>query len=135
MLNIKRFAVENLTAGCVTDKKAPRFSFALESDRGGVSLQRATLRVGDWSLDTTDQIAIPYAGPALKPFTGYDAALTVIDTAGEQAEAALHFETGRFDTPWTAQWISDPGYVFYEKKISPLPMVFRKKLSLKRGVA
>lgn len=73
MLNIKRFAVENLTAGCVTDEKAPRFSFTLESDNKGVSLKKATLRVGDWSVETTGQIGIAYAGPALKPFTGYDA--------------------------------------------------------------
>ncbi len=135
MLKIKRFAVENLAAGCVTDEKAPRFSFTLESDRKGVSLQKATLRVGSWSVETTEQIGIAYAGAALKPFTGYDASLTVTDSEGEQAEAALHFETGRLDTPWSAQWISDASYVFYEKKISPLPMVFRKKLTLAKPIA
>ena len=39
MLHISRFAVENLTKGCVTDRQAPRFSFALDSDRQNVTLK------------------------------------------------------------------------------------------------
>ena len=126
MLKITRFTVENLTAGCVTDMKEPRFSFALDSDRENVSLKKAVLRVGDWQTQTNSQIAVPYGGPALAPFTTYTANLAAEDDAGETAEASLTFETGRLDTPWTGKWISDPEYTFTEKKISPLPMTFRK---------
>ena len=126
MLKITRFTVENLTHGCVTDVVRPRFSFALDSDRENVSLKMAVLRVGDWQTETTGQIAIPYGGPALKPFTTYTASLTAEDDAGETNQAFLTFETGRLDTPWTGKWISDPAYQFAEKRISPIPMTFRR---------
>ena len=135
MLKITRFTVENLTAGCVTDVKEPRFSFALDSDRENVSLKKAVIRVGDWRTETTGQIAIPYGGPALAPFTIYTADLTVEDNAGETAGVSLAFETGRLDTPWAGKWISDPAYRFTEKKISPVPMTFRKAFKAGKPIA
>ena len=126
MLNITRFALEGMTAGCVTDSAHPVFGFALESDGQNVTLRSATLTVGDWSVETTDQVAVQYAGPVLQPFTVYHAVLQVTASNGETARADLDFETGRMDTPWQGQWISDPDYRFTEKKVSPKPMVFRK---------
>ena len=135
MLNITRFTVEGLTQGCVTDQTSPRFSFALDSSQPGASLKRAVLRVGDWEAEADGQIAIAYGGPALKPFTAYTACLTAEDGAGETAQAQLTFETGRLDTPWTGQWISDPDYRFTEKKVSPRPMTFRKRVKTDRKIA
>ena len=126
MLRITRFAVENLTAGCVTDAARPCFSFALDSGRENVTLKKAVIRVGGWQTETDSQIAVPYGGPALKPFTTYAATVAAEDDAGERAEASLTFETGRLDTPWAGKWISDPAYRFTEKKVSPVPMTFRK---------
>ena len=126
MLEITRFTVENMAAGCVTDAARPRFSFALDSDRENVTLKKAALRVGDWQTQTDSQIAVPYGGPALKPFTTYTATVFAEDDAGEKAEASLTFETGRLDAPWTGKWISDPEYKFTEKKVSPVPMTFRR---------
>ena len=128
MLEITRFTVENLAHGCVTDEKYPRFSFTLNSNRENVSLKKAVLRVGDWQTKTAGQIAIPYDGPALKPFTAYTASLVAEDDAGETAEVSLTFETGRLDVPWTGKWISDPAYRFTEKKVSPAPMTFRRRV-------
>ena len=130
MLHITRFTVENLEKGCVTDNPAPRFAFALESDRENVTLAKATLSVNGWQTETAEQTAIPYAGGPLAPFTAYTAAVTATDDSGETAAAELCFETGRLETPWQAQWISDPGYSFTEKGVSPVPMVFRKTLRL-----
>ena len=135
MLSITRFTVENLTAGCVTDVAQPRFSFALDSGRENVTLKKAVIRVGGWQTETVSQIAIPYGGPALKPFTAYTASLIAEDDAGERAEAFLSFETGRLDTPWTGKWISDPGYKFTEKKVSPVPMTFRKQITTGKKIA
>lgn len=134
MLNIARFTVEGLAAGCVTDEKQPRFSFALDSGRPGAALKRAVLRVGDWEAPADGQIAIPYGGTALKPFTAYTASITAEDDAGETAQAELAFETGRLDTPWAGQWISDPDYSFTEKKVSPLPMTFRKRVKTEKKI-
>ena len=131
MLQITRFSVENLTQGCVTDRKSPRFSFALDSDRKNVTLKKAMLSLNGWQTETAEQAAVFYQGAALKPFTAYTARLTAEDDAGETARAEVSFETGRLDTPWQAQWISDAAYQFTEKGVSPIPMVFRKALSAK----
>ncbi|MGX8699347.1 MAG: alpha-L-rhamnosidase, partial [bacterium] len=133
MLTVSRFSVENLTEGCVTDVPRPRFSFALESTRQGASLQKATLRLNGWEKETAGQIAIPYEGAPLRPFTRYTALLEAEDDAGERATAQVSFETGRLTTPWNAKWISDPTYRFTEKGISPVPMVFRKQVRTGRA--
>ena len=135
MLNITRFTVEGLVKGCVTDEKQPRFSFALDSGRENAALKRAVLRVGDWEAGTDGQIAVPYGGPALKPFTVYTASITAEDDAGETAQAQLTFETGRLDTPWAGKWISDPAYQFTGKKVSPRPMTFRKRIRTDKKIA
>ncbi len=134
MLNVKRFACENLTVGCITDEKNPRFSFAAETDRPGGEIRSATIRVGEWKKEQASQIATAYCGPDLKPFTGYDASLEIRDDAGQFASAVLHFETGRMNTPWQAQWISDGAYRFTQKKVSPIPMTFRKSFHIGKQV-
>ena len=116
MLKIERFTCENLPSGCVTDEKSPRFSFAVSSEREGATLKNARLRVGSWSVDTTEQIGIAYAGKALQPFTVYEASLEVSDDACSTAGCSLTFEPGRMDTPWQGTWITDATYRFTEKK-------------------
>ena len=134
MLTIRRFAVENLTENCVTDNRAPRFSFALESGLENVTLQKAVISLNGWKVVTTEQAAIPYRGTPLAPFTRYVAELTCTDNYGETASARVSFETGRFDTPWQAKWISDPTYQFTEKGVSPVPMVFRRTFQAAKPV-
>lgn len=134
MLTIRTFTCENQRKHCVTDAAAPRFGFSLDSDRAGAALAKAVLTVNGWTVETDRQIAIPYGGPALKPFTRYRAELTAVDDAGETARASLEFETGRLDTPWNARWISDGAYSFTEKKVSPVPMTFRKTFALRGEV-
>lgn len=134
MLTITRLTVEHLETGCVTDEKSPRFSYAVSSSREGASIREAVLSVNGWQWKGTEQIAIAYAGQALKPFTVYTASLTVTDDAGETATKEVSFETGRLDTPWEGRWISDAAYSFTEKGISPKPMLFRKALALKKPV-
>lgn len=134
MLSILRFAVENMENGCVTDVNQPRFSFSLSSVQNHTTLSRATLSVGNWQTETMQQIAVPYDGPRLLPFTTYTACLTVTDSNGETATRTLSFETGRRDEEWEAEWISDAAYRFREKKVSPHPMTFCKKISLKKEV-
>lgn len=135
MLEIKRFTVENLAVGCVTDVTRPRFSFSLASDRQNAKLKKAVIQVGDWKTETTGQIAVGYDGPGLEPFTVYTATVTATDDADQTAHAALTFETGRMDTPWEGVWISDPAYRFTEKRVSPIPMTFRKTISTSKPVA
>ncbi|MDC7287526.1 glycoside hydrolase family 78 protein [Blautia schinkii] len=134
MLKVRKFTCENLSYGCVTDEQHPCFSFSVESDRQGASLQKAVLTVGNWCTETTSQIAIPYDGEPLQPFTAYEAQLEVWDYAGETARGRVSFETGRMDTPWSAEWITDGSYSFTEKKISPVPMNFRRSFKTEKKV-
>src|SRR5690606_8796173 len=108
MLRITSLKIDGLTQGCVTDRK-PNISFALESDRQGESLRDAFIQVGDWKLETTDQINNRYGGE-LKPFTAYKVQVRATGTSGEYAEAEAAFESGRLDTPWKAKWITDGSY-------------------------
>ncbi len=129
MLKIGRLTVENLTKECVTDNPRPRFSFYLISDRENVSLVSAEISVNGWSTVTDSQTAVPYDGPPLKPFTVYTVSVTAADNYGETAREQMEFETGRLQTPWTGEWITDGSYHFKEAKISPKTMTFRKLIT------
>lgn len=129
MFRIKRFSCEQRTQHGVTDAKNPTFSFCTESDRNGAVLKNAILRVNGWEAQA-DQVATRYEGPALKPFTTYTAEMTAADDQGNSDSAALTFETGRMGAPWQARWITDGSYRFTEKRVSPVPLTFRKHLTL-----
>ena len=135
MLEIQHFTVENLMHGCVTDAEKPHFAWALESDGQDVSVEQAVLEVNGWRAISGEQVAVPYGGSPLAPFTQYTAHLTVLDSRGQQARAEVEFETGRRETPWAASWITDGSYHFTEKKVSPRPMTFRKQIQLDKPVA
>lgn len=137
MLEITRLTVEHLTADCVTDCPAPHIAFAVRSDRNGAQLTDAELTVGDWSAKVTGdgQTGTTYKGPALLPFTTYSVQLAAKDDAGEIAAASMTFETGRMETPWKGQWITDGDYHFTEAKVSPVPMVFRREITTDKPIA
>lgn len=137
MLEITRLTVEHLTADCVTDCPAPHIAFAVRSDRNGAQLTDAEQTVGDWSAKVTGdgQTGTTYKGPALLPFTTYSVQLAAKDDAGETAAASMTFETGRMETPWKGQWITDGDYHFTEAKVSPVPMVFRRKITTDKPIA
>ena len=137
MLEITRLTVEHLTADCVTDCPAPHIAFAVRSDRNGAQLTDAELTVGDWSAKVTGdgQTSTTYKGPALLPFTTYSVQLAAKDDAGETAAASMTFETGRMETPWKGQWITDGDYHFTEAKVSPVPMVFRREITTDKPIA
>ena len=137
MLEITRLTVEHLAQGCVTDCPAPRIGFAVQSDRNDAELTDAILQVGEWNvhLPRDGQTGTAYKGPALLPFTTYGVRLTVTDNTGAAAEAETTFETGRMETPWRGQWISDPAFTFTEAKVSPVPMVFRKTIETAKTIA
>lgn len=134
MLKISRLTVEHLAEGCVTDRPDPEVSFRLMSDRKNVTLKQARISVNGWSVKTDSQILIPYRGNKLQPFTEYQVRVEAEDNTGETAQAETVFETGRMETPWKAEWITDGEYSFTDKKVSPVPMMFRKKFKCIRKV-
>ena len=88
MLKISRLTVENMETGCVTDNPQPRVSYCLESDRQNVTLKKAVISIGDWKKETDCQIAVPYEGSRLQPFTKYAVRVEAEDDAGERAGPA-----------------------------------------------
>lgn len=129
MLKISRLTVEHMAEGCVTDRPDPEISFRLMSDRKNAALKRARITVNGWSVETDSQILIPYRGNKLQPFTKYQVRVEAEDNTGETAQAETVFETGRMGTLWKAEWITDGEYSFTDKKVSPVPMMFRKKFT------
>lgn len=129
-MKIIALKTEHLKNGVTTDERHPRFSFALQSDRQGAALKRAKISCNGWETETSEQILIPYAGKPLEPNTQYTVSVFAEDNFGETDETRMTFRTAKLDTPWSAKWITDGGYRFTEKRISPVPMTFQRKVNL-----
>lgn len=127
-LKILSFTADGARDFLVTDS-SPRFSFCYEGQ-----MTSATLRVGDKTVDAASQIGIPCPLSKLEPFTTYEAVLTVCNST-QTDTASFSFRTGRMDTPWQANWITDGEYTFTEKKVSPKIMVFRRKITASKPIA
>lgn len=132
MLTVSRIAVENTHRQCVTDQLHPRVSFEVDSDVNDTVINEAHISIAGWSTTTKDQVDIAYDGAPLKPFTTYPVDLSVTDNHGERAQSHTTFETGRLNTPWAGEWITDTRYSFTEKKVSPRPMIFRRSVEIPR---
>lgn len=133
-MKIIRLSTENLLENCITDCANPRFSFALDSDKKNVKLKSAKFSVGSWQTETQEQISVPYGGEPLQPFSEYKVTVTATDNYGASDIAETTFMTGRLNEPWQAKWITDGSYKFTKKKISPVPLAFRKKISFKKQI-
>ena len=79
-------------------------------------------------MQTQDQTGITYGG-ALEPFTDYTVTVTATGVSGDQAVGTATFRTGRLDTPWQGQWITDNGLEFSDK-VSPTPLTFASNVEL-----
>ncbi|MBP5307725.1 MAG: family 78 glycoside hydrolase catalytic domain [Clostridia bacterium] len=134
MLKITNLTVEKLEENCITDNPNPKISFALESDGEGVFLKKATIRIGDWQTETVDQINNVYNGAPLAPYSEYRVTVIAESNTGDTAERSATFKTGKMADGWQAKWITDGDYIFKEKKTSPKPMTFRKKIGIIKPV-
>lgn len=130
-MKIIKLTCENLSENCVTDCAKPRFSFAIKSDNQNIKLEKAKITVGNWQTETAEQILVPYGGEPLTPFTEYEATVEAFDNFGESDKASIKFTTGRMGALWNAKWITDGTYSFTEKKVSPVPLTFKKNINLK----
>lgn len=134
----------------ITDDVNPKLAFSWTCGHAGAVLTEVRIRLeaGTWEgwKEKTpeirkihgavlDQMAIGCRmqelgfGP-LMPFMRYRIQITAENNAGETVEAAADFGTGRMGTPWKAQWISDGTY-HCKRPDSPVPMVFRRRFSLR----
>lgn len=123
MFRISSLKIDHSEKVSVTDR-APVISFSLESELQGEEFAYAQIRVNDWEMRTEDQINNRYTGP-LVAFADYPVEVTAYAKSGAAAKASATFHTGRLDTPWIGEWITDSTYDC-PKKESPLPMNFMK---------
>lgn len=130
-MRIASLSLDGLAHGLVTDE-APRIAFALASTVPGEALASARITVGEWSVETDDQLGTVYDGP-LAPHTEYPVRVVAAGVTGAVAEASTTFRTGRLGTPWTARWITDAASET-PKAASPVPMVFRTPVAPRPGL-
>lgn len=130
-MRISSLTLDGLAAGLVTDE-APRIAFALDSELPGEAFAHARITVGDWNVETNDQLGTVYGG-ALEPRTEYPVHVIATGTSGAIAEARSSFRTGRLSTPWVGRWITDAASTT-PKKESPAPMTFRTELAVRPGL-
>lgn len=135
MLKIKEIRIEGMKENCITDCR-PIISFSLESSKNNEALKKAVITVGNWRIETKEQINNKFMGEMI-PFTDYTVHICAEGMSGEKAEATTVFSTGRLNTPWKANWITDEEYQ-YSKKESPIPMNFKyhfiiKEMEIKRA--
>lgn len=133
MFKIRKLTAEWQQGGCVTDEREPAFACSVESDKNGTRIQSIEYRVGSWHIKTAEPI-VRYGGAPLQPRTRYELQVCARSESGEEVAASCPFETGKLNEPWAARWITFAPYRFREKRISPRPMVFIKRFSLRGQV-
>lgn len=134
MFSISRFAVEGIECGLLTDQGSPRFTYSTVSDEKDTIIDRASISVGNYTIENAKPTGERYHGPELMPYSSYEAKLTVWDNHGNVDSKVLTFETGKMGDSFKGSWITNGNYTFKEKGISPVPMTFRKKLSFSKPV-
>ena len=135
MLQIKKFTVEELDRGCVTDNENPVFAWNYDSDRNGTTIVSQKLVIGDYEKEILSDGSYTYDGPGLSSMREYTAKLIAEADNGDIAEKSISFATGKMHDLWSGKFITDGDYVFKEKKISPKVMVFRKKFETDKKVS
>ena len=124
-IEIEEIRIENCVKGCITDCTSPVISFSLKSDKFNTKMEKAKILIGGYSKIVKKQTGIICDNVVKNPFSQYPIQIEVIDNYGRKAIKKGCFMSGRLDTPWDAQWITDEDYEFSSKE-SPKPMTFLK---------
>lgn len=141
MLKIKEIRIENSGGLIVTDCAKPRFTVIAESSRENVNVVAYRISVASetgvcWDsgrVDSGQSAGIEYAGEELAPYTEYTVRARLWDNGAESAAGEARFETGKLSDRWKAEWITCASYR-YGRKVSPVPMLFRKEFQLEKKV-
>lgn len=118
-MRISEFLCNN--AEFVVTDRPPRFRFSVVGD----DYESAYITLNDEKKAAKPGEYIDGFG-ALKPFTRYVAKLEVMGKNSSDSRE-LEFYTGRMNTPWAGKFITDGEYKFTAKRVSPKPMLFRKR--------
>ncbi|WP_243727271.1 alpha-L-rhamnosidase [Actinocrispum wychmicini] len=113
-LSVGRTTVEYADAPLGTDALNPRLSWVLGASENGQHQTAYQVRVnGVWDSGkvTSDRsVAVPYAGPPLRPRTRYSWQVRVWDAQDQPSDwsAVRWWETGFLGGAWQARWIGAP---------------------------
>ncbi|MBR1669204.1 MAG: family 78 glycoside hydrolase catalytic domain [Butyrivibrio sp.] len=129
MLRISSFKVDNVSENLVTDNLHPVFTWAVESDENGIRITEQKIDIEGYKKEIAGSQSYIYDGPGLIAFSVYRAKISITASTGETASKIISFETGFLNKPRIGKFITDKGYVFKEKKISPKVMVFKKNFT------
>ena len=131
MKHIMRFLINGKSEGMVFDDLHPVFSFVIDFEKDDEILESATLLVNGHHVDVKELTHYRYAFDDLKPLSTYEASLE-LSISGQIIKKNITFETGLFK--WDSPFISDPNYIFKEKRVSPKVMSFKKNLKISKRI-
>ena len=139
MLTIQDLRVEYQKSPVGIDKRHPRISWKLHSDRKNTIQASYRILVSSEKEDVWDTKEVPsqksvcveYEGKELKARTRYDVRVEITDNHGERATQETWFETGLCESGnWEADWITHG----FEDDLEPCA-VFIKEFPAKKKVA
>lgn len=126
LVSIVGLRTENMPSPVGIDETNPYFCWQMSSQRRGASQKAYRLTVREENggqvfdtgvVESSASLNIRYSGLPLKPCTGYEWKVSVLDETGTWTDSSpARFETGLMDSGWDgAQWIgsSRPGLSRY----------------------
>ena len=132
MIAIKRFLVDGKKDCFFSNDLHPVFSFVIENDDNSIKFEQIILEVNNHLINVSELTRYKYEFDDLDYQKQYKATLS-IKLENELIEKELTFETPLKE--WNSSFISDPLYVFKEKRISPKVMSFKKEFNINKEVS
>jgi alpha-L-rhamnosidase len=114
LLRVERTTVEHADTLLGMDVPNPKLSWVLSAERNDAAQTAYQVQVnGTWDsgkVPSDRTVAVPYAGPPLRPRTRYEWRVRVWDTDDRPSpwSDTSWWETGLLGEPWQAQWIGAP---------------------------
>lgn len=116
MTEIISLSVDGRTTNIISDNKHPTISFIVDYKDEVSKIDKITLEINNHQIDVSDKTYYRYEYDDLKPFTDYKVTLTI--HSEQVITKSTIFKTGFLGNKWPYPFISNPKYVFKEKKIS-----------------
>ena len=95
-------------------------------------IDKITLEINNHQIDVSDKTYYKYEYDDLKPFKEYKVTLTV--HSEQVITKSTMLKTGFLGNKWPYPFISNPKYIFKEKKISPRVMSFNKEFKIEKKI-
>ena len=132
MIEIISLSVDGRTTNIINDNKHPTISFIVDYKDEVSKIDKITLEINNHQIDVSDKTHYKYEYDDLKPFKEYKVTLTV--HSEQVITKSIMLKTGFLGNKWPYPFISNPKYIFKEKKISPNVMTFNKEFKIEKKI-